>query len=89
MAKEALRDAKSVESTENKLEAIQQQAPKKGRKDAQESVYSVSELADNAGKLFGTRQECVVTALKAAGKMECTVSDAKKIVSIFLKREVE
>lgn len=58
-------------------------------KAAQESVYSVNELAANARKIFGTRQECVAAALKASGKTECTVSEAKKIVEIFLKKEVK
>ena len=55
----------------------------------QESVYPASELAANAKKVFGTRQECVAAALKAAGKTECTVTEAKEIVGKFLKREVK
>lgn len=54
-----------------------------------ESMYSCNELAANAGKIFNTRQECVTAALKAAGKSECTVSEAKEIVGNFLKKEVE
>ena len=56
---------------------------------AEESVYPASELAANAKKVFGTRQECVAAALKAAGKTECTVTEAKEIVGKFLKREVK
>lgn len=55
---------------------------------AAESVYLVSELAAHAKNIFGTRQECVTAALKGAGKVEYTVSEAKKIVETFLKREV-
>lgn len=54
-----------------------------------ESEYKVSELADNAKSLFGTRPECVAAALKAAGKENCTVSEAKSIVYEFLKKEVK
>ncbi|MEH2941923.1 hypothetical protein VSQ32_03395 [Lachnospiraceae bacterium KK002] len=54
-----------------------------------ESVYSAEELADSAKNMFHTRKECVLAALEAAGKKECTVSEAKKMVEAFLKREVE
>jgi anti-sigma regulatory factor (Ser/Thr protein kinase) len=53
-----------------------------------ESVYAVSELAANA-KIFGERPECVTAALRFAGKATCTVSEAKKIVEEFMKREVK
>lgn len=53
------------------------------------SVYSVSDLAANARKIFNTRQECVVAALRIDGKSEYTVSEAKEIVEKFLKKEVE
>jgi hypothetical protein len=54
-----------------------------------ESVYAVSELAANAKKIFGERPECVTAALRFAGKATCTVSEAKKIVEEFMKREVK
>lgn len=54
-----------------------------------ESVYSAEELADSAKNMFHTRKECVLAALEAAEKKECTVSEAKKMVEAFLKREVE
>ena len=87
MAKETIKDAKSAESVETKVEAVQEQAPKKERKTMPESVYSFSELASNAGNLFGTMPECVMAALIAAGKTECTVSETKEIVTKFLNRE--
>ena len=54
-----------------------------------ESEYKVSELAENAKNLFGTRPECVTAALKAAEKVTCTVSEAKDIVKAFLEKEVK
>ena len=81
MAKET-KDAKPVEVEQDK-------APKVVQKSAQESVYSAGELAANAKKIFGTRQECVEAALRSAGKTECTVSEARKIVENFLKKEVK
>lgn len=70
-------------------EVEQEKAPKAAQKPAQESVYSAGELAANARKIFGTRQECVEAALRSADKTECTVSEAKKIVEKFLKKEVK
>lgn len=88
MAKEATKEAKTAETAETKAE-VAQEAPKKEQKAPKESVYPASELAANAKKVFGTRQECVAAALKAAGKAECTVTEAKGIVEKFLKREVK
>ena len=87
MAKETPKNAEVVETAEQQTE--KQQATNKASKTPQESVYSVSELAANARKIFDTRQECVAAALRAAGKSECTVSEAKKIVEKFLKKEVK
>ena len=87
MSNETSKDAKAIESAE-KQGGVAQGAGIKERKKALESVYSIDELATNARKIFGTRQECVIAALKAADKSECTVSEAKKIVEKFLRREV-
>lgn len=89
MAKETTKEARAAETAETKAEVAQEPATKKEQKTLQESVYSASELAANAKKVFGTRQECVAAALKAAGKTECTVTEAKEIVGKFLKREVK
>ncbi len=89
MAKETLKDGKAAETVENKAEVTRVQAPGKELKTAKEPIYSAGEFAVNARKIFGSRQECVVAALKAAGKSECTVSEAKQIVEKFLKREVK
>lgn len=88
MAKETTKEARATETAETKVEVVQE-ASQKEQKASQESVYSASELAANAKKVFGTRQECVAAALKAAGKTECTVTEAKEIVGKFLKREVK
>jgi hypothetical protein len=89
MAKETSKVVETAETVETKAEVAQEPATKKEQKTLQESVYSASELAANAKKVFGTRQECVAAALKAAGKTECTVTEAKEIVGKFLKREVK
>lgn len=89
MAKETSKEVRTAETAETKAEVAQEQAPNKEQKTLQESVYPVSELAANAKKVFETRQECVAAALKAAGKTECTVTEAKEIVEKFLKREVK
>ncbi|MCX4271629.1 hypothetical protein [uncultured Acetatifactor sp.] len=84
MAKET---GKSAGTAEKQAEAVQE--PKNKPKAEKESVYPVGDLAANARKIFGTRQECVSAALRAAGKTECTVSEAKAIVEKFLKKEVK
>lgn len=86
MAKEPLKDVKEVEAPGSKAEA---QAPKKEQAAVQKAVYSVSELAVHAEKLFAAKQEVVKAALKAAGKLEYTVYEAKEIVEKFKKREVK
>lgn len=88
MTKEASKGVKAAETAENKSEVTPEQTPKKEQK-VRESVYTAGEFAANARKIFGTRAECVVAALKAAGKSECTISEAKEIVQKFLKREVQ
>ena len=81
MAKE-IREAKPEEiKTEESSEAAVKEPD-------QESAYTVEELAANAGRIFGTRQECVEAALKSVEKAECTVSEAKELVDKFLKKEV-
>ncbi len=84
MAKETEKNAPAAEK-----QAEAGQAPKAKPGAAKESVYPVGELASNAKQIFGTRQECVSAALRAAGKTECTVSEAKAIVNNFLKKEVK
>lgn len=87
MAKETSKDVRAAE-TADKAEVTPEQAPRKEQK-SRETVYTVSEFGANAKKIFGVRQECVLAALKAAGKSECTIPEAKKIVEMFMKREVK
>lgn len=82
--KKITKNATSAETTEQPTGA-----PAEEQKAQKESVYSVKELAANAKKIFNTRQECVVVALKVDGKAEYTVSEAKEIVEKFLKKEVK
>lgn len=53
----------------------------------QESVYTVSELADNY-KVFGTYREIVAVALRKAGVESATFSEAKRIIQNFKNKEV-
>lgn len=55
-----------------------------------EAKYTVSELAAAADKVLGrpVAPECVVAALKIAGKTEVTIQEAKDLVNKFLKKEV-
>ncbi|MEH2960073.1 hypothetical protein [Candidatus Merdisoma sp. JLR.KK006] len=70
----------------NEMKAAQEErtAPKKT-----ESVYTASELADNASVLFKARRECVLAALREAGVQSCTLSRAKELVEKFRKKEVK
>ena len=86
MARRIAKGAEAAETESPAEETVQAQIKPKGGKAA---VYSAKELAANARNIFGTRQECVMAALKAAGKAEFTVSDAKEIVEKFLKKEVK
>lgn len=88
MARRATKDAEAAvaDSVNQTGEVVQAEKKPKAVKDA---VYSVAELAANARKIFNTRQECVSAALRAAGKTECTVTEAKIIVEKFLKKEVK
>lgn len=86
MARRTSKDAETVEGTGIQTEETDQ--AEKKPKIMQDAVYSANELAANARKIFGTRQECVAAALRASGKTECTVQEAKGIVEKFLKKEV-
>ena len=55
---------------------------------APESLYSVDELAKAAG-MFDTTADIVRTALRMEGVTEATVTDAKRIIRKFKKREVQ
>ncbi len=87
MAKEVIKDVKAVEMEQKPNKTAMEKSKKVGNA-VQDSVYQISELAGNAGKLFATRQECVTAALGAAGRKEYSVTEAKKIVDKFLKKEV-
>lgn len=88
MAKET-KDARTAETAEKKAVAVQEQVSGKEQKAPREPAYPVGELAAGAKKVFGVRQECVLAALKAVGKPDYTVAEAKEIVERFLKREVK
>ena len=55
---------------------------------AQDSVYTIAELADNH-KIFGTFREIVVVALREAGESAYTFAEARKIIENFKNKEVK
>lgn len=55
----------------------------------QESTYTLDEFCSNAQALFGTMPECVRAALREKGIKECKKSEAEKIVTQFMKKEVD
>lgn len=73
---------------EEKKTAVNQTSAAPAKKTA-ESVYSVQELTAANEKVFGVKKECVVAALKENGKDKLTLTEAKRIVNDFLKREVK
>jgi len=52
--------------------------------------YHVLELAECAGKVFGSnvKPECVIAAFKVKNIKRATTEEAKEIVNEFLKKEV-
>lgn len=53
-----------------------------------ESLYSADELAACAKQVFNAHPDIVRAALRVEGMTKATVSDAKKIVEKFRKKEV-
>ena len=72
-----------------KAEVSPKQTAKTTQPKTAEAEYTAEELANNAESVFKTRKECVAAALKAAEVTKTTVSNAKKIVESFLKKEVK
>lgn len=54
----------------------------------QESVYTVEEFANAARKTFGVSPDIVSAAFVVNGLTEATLSEARKIVTTFAKKEV-
>lgn len=54
-----------------------------------EPKYTANEFIEAAQCIFNVMPECVAAALKKADKTEFTLTEAKKIVSEFMKREVK
>lgn len=53
------------------------------------SVYSISELAEKSIKIFEVPPEIIEAALKQTGKAKLTISETKSILNKFLSREVK
>lgn len=87
MARKASQNTEVTETVGNQTGSVMAYPEK--TEPAQTPVYSVRELAVNAKKIFGTRQECVEVALIVAGKTQYAVDEAKDIVEKFLNKEVK
>jgi len=57
----------------------------------QEAEYTAKELAEAAETVIGkgTMPECVIAAFRVAGVEKATKTDAKKIVTKFMTKEVK
>lgn len=76
----------------NKKEEIEQKVETKIENNlvaTDKSKYQIVELAEQAERIFDTKRECVLVALKATGKDCFTVEEAKNIIRQFLKKEVK
>lgn len=80
---------KASEKAVKEVEMQEEATPQTKENTQKDSVYKVSELAENAAHLFKTKPECVTAALKAEKKETATVAEAKAIVAKFLEKEVE
>ena len=61
---------------------------KKPSATAAETKYDVAEFVEVAETVFDTMPECVMAAFRCKGITQATKSEAMKIVSEFLKKEV-
>ncbi len=73
---------------EGKAMAAQSQEAEILAEAAEESKYSISDLAQAHKVQFGCSWELVEAALRASGKKEYTLAGAKEIVKKFCKKEV-
>lgn len=71
--------------TANEKTNVPVEKPEKVKK---ESVYSAAELAKAAHR-FGTKEECVVAALRYYKKVEATIKETEELVKKFLNKEVK
>lgn len=77
----------NVQEEQDTVENVQKSKTK-------EAEYLVSELIDASDQLFlhqkGTvPKECVIVALNQSKKERMTVSEAKKVIEAFMKKEVK
>ena len=54
-----------------------------------EPEYTVAELAQHSKAVFGVMPECVIAAFRVAGVEKATKTEAKKIVTKFMTKEVK
>lgn len=77
----------NVQEEQDTVENVQKSKTK-------EAEYLVSELIDASDQLFSHQKgaipkECVIVALNQAKKERMTVSEAKKVIEAFMKKEVK
>lgn len=77
-----------MSKTQDAVAESPQAVKKEGGAAEAESVYSVDELT-RAAETLGATPDIVKTALRMEGVTETTVSEAKRIVAKFKKKEVQ
>ena len=53
-----------------------------------ESVYTITEIAQNAKRLFGVNQDVAMAALETANIKECSITAARTNIKNFAERKV-
>ena len=54
-----------------------------------EEIFPVSEIISASKKLFGWQPECTAAALKQIKKDQMTLSEVRKVVDEFLRKEIK
>lgn len=77
--------------TEQEMKEVEQEGKEIIKKavEPKEAVYSVKELAQNSKKLFGVQPECLVATLFTVNKKEASISEARKLVKEFIRKEIQ
>lgn len=77
-----------MEEKLKKNEELKSTSLLKGQSGSQSEKYSVEDFEKAANTVFGVPSECVKAAFFVAGKKKATETEAKKLVSDFMKKEV-
>ena len=89
-AKKATEAAESAKQQEANISTSEAKTAENGASESTEPVYSVSEYASAADKVFSRpySPDIIVAAFASAGKKEATKAEAEEIVRNFANKEV-